>query len=212
MYNPLYESVYVLADGERSNSDILNVLEDANSPVTRKYQEKMYKAVLNKAHIDFGDIPKSQGNIRSYSGYPTMIDTLETIKNLATDAASKDAMACVAIVTKAIDNLTTDMMLASNEKVFEDILKDLLNKGKVKDDSLIYIDFSGDMIDKYGNKYESYWLTIGIYGSEVLKCDFDNLHSGDIFGKLTVSVMMPVNIRQDIKLDGSYSHLRPINN
>ena len=105
MYNPLYESVYVLADGERSNSDILNVLEDANSPVTRKYQEKMYKAVLNKAHIDFGDIPKSQGNIRSYSGYPTMIDTLETIKNLATDAASKDAMACVAIVTKVIDNI-----------------------------------------------------------------------------------------------------------
>ena len=25
MYNPLYESVYVLADGERSSSDILNV-------------------------------------------------------------------------------------------------------------------------------------------------------------------------------------------
>ena len=104
------------------------------------------------------------------------------------------------------------MMLASNEKVFEDILKDLLNKGKVKDDSLIQINFLGDMIDKYGNKCEGYWLMVGIYGSEVLKCDFDNLHSGDIFGKLTVSVGMPVNIRQDIKLDGSYSHLRPINN
>lgn len=118
----------------------------------------------------------------------------------------------IRISTKAIDNLTTDMMLASNEKVFEDILKDLLNKGKVKDDSLIQINFLGDMIDKYGNKYEGSWLMVGIYGSEVLKCDFDNLHSGDIFGKLTVSVGMPTNIRQDIKLDGSYSHLRPINN
>ena len=108
----------------------------------------------------------------------------------------------IRISTKAIDNLTTDMMLASNEKVFEDILKDLLNKGKVKDNSLIYIDF----------KSEGSWLSIGIYGSEVLKCDFDNLHSGDIFGKLTVCVGMPVNIRQDIKPDGSYSHLRPINN
>lgn len=117
----------------------------------------------------------------------------------------------ILISTKAIDNLTTDMMLASNEKVFEDILKDLLNKGKVKDNSVISIDFLGDMIDKYGNKSEGSWLSVGIYGSEVLKCDFDNLHSGDIFGKLTFCVGMPVNIRQDIKPDGSYSHLRPIN-
>ena len=105
MYNPIYESVKVLADDTRTPSEVLSVLEDANSPVTRKYQEKMYKAVINKAHIDFGDIPKSQGNVRNYSGYKTMIDTLETIKSLALDAKSKDALACVAIVTKALDNI-----------------------------------------------------------------------------------------------------------
>lgn len=105
MYNPIYESVNVLADDTRTKQEVLNVLEDANSPVTRKYQEKMYKAVINKAHIDFGDIPKSSGNIRNYSGYTTMRDTLDVIKNLAVDAKSKEAMACVAIVTKALDNI-----------------------------------------------------------------------------------------------------------
>lgn len=105
MYNPVYESVNVLVDDVHTKSEILNVLEDANSPVTRKYQEKMYRAVMDKAHIDFGDIPKSQGNIRNYSGYNTMTDTLSTIKSLATEAASKEAMACVAIVTKALDNI-----------------------------------------------------------------------------------------------------------
>ena len=112
MYNPIYESVKVLATEEpgstsytKESSKILSVLEDANSPVTRKYQEKMYKAVMNKAHIDFGDIPKSQGNIRNYSGYNTMIDTLDAIKSLALEAHSKDALACVAIVTKALDTI-----------------------------------------------------------------------------------------------------------
>lgn len=112
MYNPLYESVKVLATGEvgsmryiQESSDILAVLEDANSPVTRKFQEKMFKSVIDKAHIDFGDIPKSQGNIRKYSGYNSMIETLDVMKRLATESGSKDVMTCVAIVTKAIDNI-----------------------------------------------------------------------------------------------------------
>lgn len=112
MYDPIYESVKILKtinDGSFESTmeteKIKAVLEDVNSPTTRKFQEKILHSVMNKAHIDFGDIPKSQGNIRKYSGYPSMVDTLEAIKQLALEEKNKDCLTCVAIVTKAIETI-----------------------------------------------------------------------------------------------------------
>ena len=81
------------------------ILEDVNSPVTRKYQEKLYKSVINKAHINFGDIPKSAGNIRNYSGYNNMMETLNTIEALAKESNAKVVLSYVDIVKKAVANL-----------------------------------------------------------------------------------------------------------
>lgn len=113
MYNPLYESVKILSNEEIGtpsyfieSSNILAILEDANSPVTRKYQEKLFNSCINKAHIDFGDIPKSQGNIRNYAGYNSMIDTLDTLKKLAIEDNSKEVEKYVDIVLSAIKNIT----------------------------------------------------------------------------------------------------------
>ena len=58
MYNLYTESLLVLRDGINSDEYVQTILEDANSPVTRKYQEKLYESIINKSHIDFGDIPK----------------------------------------------------------------------------------------------------------------------------------------------------------
>ena len=73
--NPYTESKKILATLDESDKGyfaeserIQYILEDADSPITRKYQEKLYKSIINKAHIDFGDIPKSNGNIRNYTG------------------------------------------------------------------------------------------------------------------------------------------------
>lgn len=106
-FDPYFESVQVLRTGESiyENDIIRTVLEDANSPVTRKYQEKMYKSVINKAHIDFGDIPKSNGNIRNYSGYAIMTDTLNALKQLATDAKANNVITYVNIIEEAITNI-----------------------------------------------------------------------------------------------------------
>jgi hypothetical protein len=46
----------------------VTILEDATSPVTAKYKEKLFDSVIKRGHIDFGDIPASKGNIRTYSG------------------------------------------------------------------------------------------------------------------------------------------------
>lgn len=112
-FNPYTESVKVLSSDEidsrldliKESSNIQLILEDVNSPVTQKYQEKMYKSVMNKAHIDFGDIPKSSGVIRNYSGYNTMYDTLLTIQKLAEEDKANNVIEYVKIVQDAIKNI-----------------------------------------------------------------------------------------------------------
>lgn len=108
--NMYTEAIKILVDTSKPGyikeaSEIQYILEDVNSPVTRKYQEKLYKSVINKAHIDFGDIPKSAGNIRNYTGYNSMIDTLNTIINLATEQKVPSVCNYANTVLKAIKNI-----------------------------------------------------------------------------------------------------------
>lgn len=111
IYNPYIDSINVLATDVNSPSylkeseEIRLVLEDANSPVTRKYQEKMYKSIIDKAHIDFGDIPVSKGNIRNYKGYNTMCETLNVISKLAQEDKAPNVEVYVKIVQDAIKNI-----------------------------------------------------------------------------------------------------------
>ena len=105
MYNLYTESFLVLRDGINSDEYVQTILEDANSPVTRKYQEKLYESIINKSHIDFGDIPKSNGNIRNYSGYNSMVETLDVIANLAIEKKANNVIEYVDIVKTAIHNI-----------------------------------------------------------------------------------------------------------
>ena len=112
MFNPYTESIKILATNEinskeyfKESTDIRVVLEDANSPVTRKYQEKLYKSIIDKAHIDFGDIPKSAGNIKRYSGYNTMCETLKVIMTLAQENKVPAVQVYVKIVQDAIKSI-----------------------------------------------------------------------------------------------------------
>lgn len=83
--------------------EAITVLEDATSPVTSQLQAKLYNSIIDKAHIDFGDIPKSAGNIRDYSGYGSMTETLRTIKNLAVEQGVGPAVKYSDIVLQAIN-------------------------------------------------------------------------------------------------------------
>ena len=105
MYNLYTESLLVLRDGINSDEYVQTILEDAHSPVTRKYQEKLYESIINKSHIDFGDIPKSNGNIRNYSGYNSMVETLDVIANLAIEKKANNVIEYVDIVKTAIHNI-----------------------------------------------------------------------------------------------------------
>lgn len=89
-FNPYYNASMILMESTDTKTfgyeigKIQTILEDATSPITTKYKEKLYKSVLEKGHIDFGSIPASKGNIREYSGYRNMVDVLEVVINLGT--------------------------------------------------------------------------------------------------------------------------------
>ena len=108
-FNPLFESANILYNEEGNYGaeikKIMTVLEDVNSPVTRKYQETLFKSVIDKGHVDFGDIPNSAGNIKNYKGYQPMVETLNVIEKLAAEQNVKDVQEYVKIVKTAIANI-----------------------------------------------------------------------------------------------------------
>ena len=120
-FNPYYESMLILSENEtlsyRESKDLQAVLEDVNSPVTRKLEEKLFQSVLDKKHIDFGSIPKSKGNIKDYEGYSAMESALNTIKDLATENKAGDVINYVDIVQKAIENISS--MSVAYQKGFQ---------------------------------------------------------------------------------------------
>ena len=110
VFNPYFEAVSILMDESdkgTSFKEIQAVLEDANSPVTQKFQEKLFQSVIDKGHIDFGDIGKSAGDIRSYVGYKNMVDTLMVLSQLATEEKSNDVLKYVKDVQNTISNIET---------------------------------------------------------------------------------------------------------
>lgn len=104
--DPLKESMFILAGGDdrtfTSMESAKLTLEDTTSPVRNNYIESLYKSVLDRKHIDFDDIPDSQGDIREYKGYQTMKDTLTAIKNLATSQSAKNVIEMVNVVEQTI--------------------------------------------------------------------------------------------------------------
>ena len=111
-FNPYYNACMILTESTNAErqtfgyefDNIQTILEDANSPITAKYKEKLYKSVLEKGHIDFGAIPLSKGNIREYVGYRNMVETLEVISNLGI-AEKSNVVNYANTVMEAIKNI-----------------------------------------------------------------------------------------------------------
>ena len=52
--------------------------------------EKLYKEVVNKKNIDFGEIPTSKGNIANFKYYEVMCDTMDTLNKLVGESANEN--------------------------------------------------------------------------------------------------------------------------
>lgn len=85
--------------------EIRLMLEDTNSPVAKKYVEKLYDSVISKGHIDFDDIPTSRGDIDNYKRLPQMLDVINSIKALATETNNTDVLSMAQTLSDAIDSI-----------------------------------------------------------------------------------------------------------
>lgn len=110
--NQIYgDAISILSESDslspnwKEREQIREILEDANSPVTRKYHEKLFQSVIEKKHINFGSIEKSKGDIKEYEGYQNMLEILDILSKLAIAERYDSVLEYIQIVQKAIKNL-----------------------------------------------------------------------------------------------------------
>lgn len=101
--NELIETLLENATSFAERSEITSLTEAETYKVSNIMVANLYRSVLDKSYIDFDDIPASKGDITHYSGYKTMIETVATIKDIATKSNKK--LPEIDIVDKAISNL-----------------------------------------------------------------------------------------------------------
>lgn len=95
----LLENATTFAERKNINS----IVGEAASKIDNLLVDKLYDSVANKSHINFGDIPKSKGDITKYSGYKSMLEVLDAIDGLA--KASDATVQETGIIRLAIENI-----------------------------------------------------------------------------------------------------------
>ena len=101
--------------------EVLALTEAETHNVNNNMVGKLFNSALNKAHIDYDDIPKSKGDITKYEGYKSMVESLSLLRDISLKAAHK--IPEIEIVEKALDNIV------ANRDLFERGIK--LNKDYV---------------------------------------------------------------------------------
>lgn len=83
--------------------ELFGLTEAEMNNVHNNMINKLFDSAINKSHVDFGDIPKSKGDITKFNGYKSMVESLEILRNLALKNNHK--IPEIDIVTKAIDGI-----------------------------------------------------------------------------------------------------------
>jgi hypothetical protein len=65
-------------------NEIMGLMESEMQAVNNSMISNLYKSAIEKAHVDFEDIPESKGDITRYSGYQSMVQSLDIIDEIAT--------------------------------------------------------------------------------------------------------------------------------
>lgn len=128
-FDPYEESVRILRESTSSSEDrkIRMILEDVNSPVHMKYNQKLYDQIIKRGHINFDDIPNSKGDITKYSGYKNMKETLRIIKSMD-EFRKTNVVDYVDTIEKAIENITS--------------LRDVFTKGFASNTTYIMLEYN----------------------------------------------------------------------
>jgi hypothetical protein len=100
------ENILISNTKDLSERRIIHALTESDKfAVNNVMINNLYQSALNKAHVDFEDIPNSAGDITRYSGFNTMVSVLNLIRDIATK--SNDKIEELDTVRTAIDNIIT---------------------------------------------------------------------------------------------------------
>lgn len=119
-YDCFLEASHILMESDNTVTEkqVRVVLEDVSNPITNRYIENLYKQVISKSHIDFDDIPRTNGIIKNYAGYIPMMETLNNLKNLSLEDRSRDTTELIDTVITSISNI--ESMSALYERGFRE--------------------------------------------------------------------------------------------
>lgn len=98
--------------------EILSLTEAEQNKINNTMISKLFDSALKRAHVDYGDIPKTKGDITKYSGYANMVETLAVLKSITEQ--NKVKIPELDIVERAVGNIV------ANRNLFETGIK--LNK------------------------------------------------------------------------------------
>lgn len=87
----------------REKNEVRAIEESEKMNLDNIMVSKLYKSAIEKAHIDFDNIPESKGDIEAYEGYPVMLESLETVKALAQKQSIK--IEEIEVLEKTFSNL-----------------------------------------------------------------------------------------------------------
>ena len=76
---------------------------DASNNIDNATVSRLYGNIVNKSHIDFGDIPVSKGDFTKYSGYESIVEIMAIMDKLA--GSSNIQVPQLQVIHKAIDNV-----------------------------------------------------------------------------------------------------------
>jgi len=145
----MYENIMdILVEGSTLSErrEIHALTESDKFSVNNAMITKLYSATIEKSHVDFDNIPLSKGDITKYTGYKSMMDVIEVLKEIATKSSVK--IHELEIVETAIHNIINYRSLFEKgfmlEKEFVVLLYNSLVYACVESVSLLissYVDY-----------------------------------------------------------------------
>lgn len=104
-YKEAVETFFDMKDNETRHI-LLSINEDDQNRALTALTSKLYEMIVDKVEdIDFGDIPKTQGNFTKLPSYNKICQCVEIMQNIITQYRQK--VDTILVVKKAIENLVS---------------------------------------------------------------------------------------------------------
>lgn len=86
--------------------EVLAMTEAETMSADKVMVNKLFDTIMSKSNMDFGSIPESKGRVNKFSGYASMVESLNVIDSLAQSKLKN--LKEVQVVQNALGNITTN--------------------------------------------------------------------------------------------------------